>query len=191
MRVIPAVRLMRRGVVSGASGAAGGLGGKRGRWQCPRLAVVWGGGMGRGGDDAPSARQLPACGADGRWARPRAGGEAVSGAGGRFVTRRHQASGGRRRDVESYFCLIGHHETYLFKGCHTKYFHTVSQYSFIMVCVSFVVGSIQSFKNQFRLLHKVNNLKEELQKLSLCVTRKKYQNIQERYKFCRYNCSKT
>ena len=107
------------------------------------------------------------------------------------LTRRHQASGGRRRDVESYFCLIGHHETYLFKGCHTKYFHTVSQYSFIMVCVSFVVASIQSFKNQFRLLHKVNNLKEELQKLSLCVTRKKYQNIQERYKFCRYNCSKT
>ena len=62
---------------------------------------------------------------------------------------------------------------YILKGCHTKYFDTVSQYLFIMVCMYFVLVSIKNFEDQFRLLDEINNLKEELQKLSSDVSRDK------------------
>ena len=35
---------------------------------------------------------------------------------------------------------------YILKGCHTKYFDTVSQYLFIMVCMYFVLVSIKNFE---------------------------------------------
>ena len=62
---------------------------------------------------------------------------------------------------------------YILKGCHTKYFDTVSQYLFIMVCMYFVLVSIKNFEDQFQLLDEINNLKEELQKLSSDVSRDK------------------
>ena len=54
------------------------------------------------------------------------------------------------------------------KGCHTQYFHTVSQY---LVCVYFVMAAIQNFEDQFRILDEINNLKEDLQKLFSDVSR--------------------
>ena len=62
---------------------------------------------------------------------------------------------------------------YILKGCHMKYFDTVYQYLFIIVCMYFVLVSIENFEDQFRLLDEINNLKEELQKLSSDVSREK------------------
>ena len=60
---------------------------------------------------------------------------------------------------------------YLLKGFDTKYFHLVSQYLFIMDCIYFVMFSIQNFEDQFLILDEINNLKEDLQKLSSYVSR--------------------